>query len=151
MTPWCIKQCQAEQAECSSTTSLFPAVRLRQVVVVGASECGLAAVERLLLDPQLSFNYITLLAPGGISVGGVACEYTASLIARLGLEARLTMVDAELIGLDVQQRVMELSDGRQLPYELLLVTSGVQEQTRTELGKVDPDVVQYVVDARELQ
>jgi hypothetical protein len=37
----------------------------RQVVVVGASEAGLAAVERMLLDPLLAFNYITLLAPVG--------------------------------------------------------------------------------------
>jgi hypothetical protein len=48
---------------------------------VGASEAGLAAVERLLLDPQLSFNYITLLAPGGINVGGVAAQYTSSTCA----------------------------------------------------------------------
>lgn len=49
-----------------------------RVVVVGASETGLAALERLLMDPACSFNYLTLLAPGGITVGGVACQYTAS-------------------------------------------------------------------------
>ncbi len=56
--------------------------------MVGASEAGLAAVERLLLDPGHVFNYVTLLAPGGISVGGVACHYTAGIIARMGLVGR---------------------------------------------------------------
>lgn len=46
-------------------------------MVVGASEAGLAALERLLLDTHLSFNYLTLLAPGGINVGGLAAQYTA--------------------------------------------------------------------------
>ena len=40
-----------------------------QIVIAGASECGLAVLERLLLDPDLQFNYLTLLAPGGIKVG----------------------------------------------------------------------------------
>ena len=60
-------------------------------------------------------------------------------------------VDAELIGLDVSQRMAELSDGSSLPYDLLLVTSGLQEQTRTRLGESDPEVVGMVVNAQELR
>ncbi len=48
-----------------------------QIVVVGASETGLAAVESLLMNHELSFNHVTLLAPGGISVAGIATQYPA--------------------------------------------------------------------------
>lgn len=44
-----------------------------QIVISGASECGLAVLERLLLDPELQFNYLTLLAPGGIKVSEHSC------------------------------------------------------------------------------
>eukprot|EP00955_Chlamydomonas_euryale_P040553 351739-Chlamydomonas_euryale.AAC.1 len=76
------------------------------MLVVGASECGLAAVESLLLHPRLAFNNVTLLAPGGVAVGGPACEYTAGLVARLGLQARITIVDAEMVGLDSAQKLV---------------------------------------------
>ncbi|KAG1678295.1 hypothetical protein FOA52_013916 [Chlamydomonas sp. UWO 241] len=121
-----------------------------QLVVVGASETGLAAVERMLLDPLLSFNYITLLAPGGVPVGGPACEFTGGLVARLGLEARVTLVDAELVGLDAGQRLAELSDGGVLSYDLLLLTCGLQEQTRATVGEADPEVAGAVVNVMEL-
>ena len=106
-----------------------------------------------MLDQQLAFNYLTLLAPGGISVGGPACEYTAGVVARLGLEARVTILDAELVGLDSQQRVVSLSSESgesQLTYDLLLVTSGLQEQTRGRVGEKDPEAAGVVFNALEL-
>ena len=36
-----------------------------QIVVVGASDCGLSAIESLLLHEKLSFNAVTLVMPGG--------------------------------------------------------------------------------------
>jgi hypothetical protein len=132
------------------SSPLFFSFTRSQILVVGASECGLAAVERMLLDTNLSYNSITLLAPGGISVGGPACEYTASLVARLGLDARVRLLDAELIGLDAQQQVIELSDGTQQQYDLLLVACGVQEQTRSFVAETDPELAGAVVNAQEL-
>ncbi|KAL6751227.1 hypothetical protein V8C86DRAFT_2782277 [Haematococcus lacustris] len=121
-----------------------------QVVVLGASEAGLAVVERLLMDAALVFNYITLLAPGGIIVGGVACEYTASDIAKLGLDARVTLLDAEMVGLDRGNRMLELSDGSQLPYDVLVVAAGLQEQTCNTHAEKDPEVAGSVLSALEL-
>lgn len=62
-----------------------------QIVVAGASETGLATLERLLMDTTHQFNYLTLLAPGGIQVGGVACQYTAGghFLATIALPACL--------------------------------------------------------------
>lgn len=56
--------------------------RMLQVVIAGASETALSCLEQLLVQPHMSFTSITLLAPGGVSVGGVASSYTASVVAR---------------------------------------------------------------------
>lgn len=55
---------------------------LLQIVIAGASETALSCLEQLLVQPHITFTNLTLLAPGGVSVGGVACSYTASLVAR---------------------------------------------------------------------
>ena len=69
-------------------------------------------------------NVPLALAP--CQVGGIACQYTASVIAKMGLEARVSLLDAEMVGLDRAQQIIELSDGSQLGYDLLLVTCGLQ-------------------------
>ena len=86
-------------------------------------------------------------------MGGPACEYTAGVVARLGLEARVTILDAELVGLDTKQRTVQIhgEEGEsQLPYDLLLVTSGLQEQTRGRVGEKDPEAAGVVFNALEL-
>ena len=61
--------------------------------MAGASECGLAALERLVLHPQLCFNSLTLLAPGGIACGGVGSDLTPTMLARLVSAHALAMCD----------------------------------------------------------
>lgn len=121
-----------------------------QLVVVGASECGIAAVERLLLDPHLLFNCITLLAPDGIAVGGPACHYTPSIISRLGLEARVTLVDGRMVGLDRSSSTIELHDGSRLAYDYLLLTAGLQELTHKLAKRPSPELLARVVDPTQL-
>ncbi|EFJ42895.1 hypothetical protein VOLCADRAFT_107000 [Volvox carteri f. nagariensis] len=121
-----------------------------QIVIAGASECGLAVLERLLLDPDLQFNYLTLLAPGGIKVGGMVCQYTAGVIARLGLEARVLLLDAELTGLERDIRVIHLSDNSQLSYNQLVIATGLQDQSRYRFAEVDPEVAGLLVTELEL-
>lgn len=60
----------------------------------------------------------------------------AGIIARLGLQARVCVLDAEMIGLDRDERVLALSNGGQLSYDYLLITCGLQEQTATYLAQV---------------
>jgi hypothetical protein len=97
-----------------------------QVVVVGASECGLSVVEGLLLDAALTFGNITLLAPGGICIGGIGSAFTKSSIARMGLDAQVFLLNGEMHGLDRASRSIVLSDGTVLSYSLLLICAGVQ-------------------------
>uniref|UniRef100_A0A7S3QR29 Cilia- and flagella-associated protein 61 N-terminal domain-containing protein n=1 Tax=Dunaliella tertiolecta TaxID=3047 RepID=A0A7S3QR29_DUNTE len=121
-----------------------------QVVVVGASETGLAAVERMLLHPRLHLNFITLLAPGGIQMGDLASQYTKSIIARLGLQARVSVLNAEMVGLDRAERVIALNDGAQLNYDFLLITCGLQEPTASFFAQRDPEVAGNVCGTQEL-
>ncbi|GIL72909.1 hypothetical protein Vretifemale_3052 [Volvox reticuliferus] len=121
-----------------------------QIVIAGASECGLAVLERLLLDPDLQFNYLTLLAPGGIKVGGMVCQYTAGVIARLGLEARVLLLDAEMTGLERDSHIIHLSDNSQLSYNQLVIAAGLQDQSRYRFAEVDPEVAGLLVTELEL-
>ncbi|MEW5309849.1 MAG: hypothetical protein WDW38_001700 [Sanguina aurantia] len=121
-----------------------------QVVVVGASECGLAVIEALLLHPRLYFTALTLLAPGYISVSGVVCHYSSSMLSRLGLEARVEVLDAEMIGLDREGKLLELSDGTSLPYGFLVIATGLQDQTLNRCSALDPDVAATMLSADDL-
>lgn len=60
-----------------------------QVVVVGASECGISAIEQLLCSTELEFTSITLVAPGGITVGGAGSSYSSQDVSRIGLDAQV--------------------------------------------------------------
>jgi hypothetical protein len=51
------------------------------------------------------------------------------VLAKLGMDARANVLDVDMVGLDTANRVLDLSDGSQLPYDLLLITSGLQEPT----------------------
>jgi hypothetical protein len=97
-----------------------------QIVIAGASQTALSCLEQLLLQRHTSFNSLTLLAPGGVPVGGVACTYTAGLVARMGLQAAVTIVDGQMASLDTAQKLVGLDDGSQLPYDLLVVATGLQ-------------------------
>ncbi len=61
------------------------------------------------------------------------CVCVTGVISRLGLDTRVALVDAEMVGLDTQNRMIELSDGSHLPYDLLVITCGLQEQTCNDM------------------
>lgn len=80
----------------------------------------------------------------------MACQYTAGVIARLGFEARVLLLDAEMVGLDRAARVVDLSDGSQLAYNQLLITAGTQDQSRYHFADADPEVAGLLVTELEL-
>ena len=49
--------------------------------------------------------------------------------AGIGLEASVTIVDGHMVALDTTQKLIQLADGSQLTYDLLLVTTGLQVTT----------------------
>jgi hypothetical protein len=111
-----------------------------RVVVVGATESALAVVERLLTCPSCAFNNITLVAAGGLFVGGPASVYNRASLAKLALEngdgpsGSVVVVNNAMVGLDREARLVHLNDDTTLSYEMLVLASGHQDQTRHRLG-----------------
>jgi NADH dehydrogenase FAD-containing subunit len=100
--------------------------RLLQVVVLGASETGLAALEQLLLHPALEFTSLTLVAPGGLHGARSPGPYCPALLARLALDTRVVVLPGRAVGLDRGQRLVQLESGALVPYDLLLLATGLQ-------------------------
>uniref|UniRef100_A0A383WNS6 Cilia- and flagella-associated protein 61 N-terminal domain-containing protein n=1 Tax=Tetradesmus obliquus TaxID=3088 RepID=A0A383WNS6_TETOB len=121
-----------------------------QIVIAGASQTALSCLEQLLLQRHISFNSLTLLAPGGVPVGGVACTYTAGLVARMGVQAAVTIVDGQMASLDIAQKLVGLDDGSQLPYDLLVVATGLQDQLGPAIAAACPEAAHFVLSSQAL-
>jgi len=99
-----------------------------QIVIVGASDTGLACAEALLTSPRhrhTAFINLTLLSPGGLASAAAA----ASTCHPPGLEGFVTLVDGMLAGVDRNERVAVLRDGSVLRFDLLVLTTGLQVET----------------------
>ena len=109
----------------------------QRVVVVGSTESALGIVERLLTIPECVFNNVTLLAVGGLAVGGPASYYNKASLAKLALEradsnrSGISIHDHAVVGLDRDARELHLDDGTSLSYELLAIACGRQDQARS--------------------
>jgi len=106
-----------------------------RIVVVGASDCGLSFLESLLSIPHLLFNSLTLLAPGGLEyhhahhlplVAGTAA-YSHQELRRIMLELRVRILDSRMVQIDREQKCCILHDGSMLPYDYLVVATGLQD------------------------
>lgn len=130
-----------------------------RIVIVGASECGLSSLEHLLLHPSLSFNCITLLSPGSVAsscrvaAGDEFADLPGGLPSRLGLEAKVSIVHAELVAIEPSTHTALLASEQgsgQIQFDLLLITSGLQDQTRGQVGKDDIEAADAVFSAQDL-
>ncbi|CAK8994403.1 Cilia- and flagella-associated protein 61 (CFAP61) (Flagellar-associated protein 61) [Durusdinium trenchii] len=124
-----------------------------RIVVVGASDCGLSFLESLLSIPHLLFNSLTLLAPGGLEyhhahhlplVAGTAA-YSHQELRRIMLELRVRILDSRMVHIDRQQKCCILHDGSMLPYDYLVVATGLQDDALHAL-KIQSMGVEHVTD-----
>lgn len=124
-----------------------------RIVVVGASDCGLSFLESLSSIPHLLFNSLTLLAPGGLEyhhahhlplVAGTAA-YSHQELRRIMLELRVRILDSRMVHIDRQQKCCILHDGSMLPYDYLVVATGLQDDALHAL-KIQSMGVEHVTD-----
>lgn len=124
-----------------------------RIVVVCASDCGLSFLESLLSIPHLLFNSLTLLAPGGLEyhhahhlplVAGTAA-YSHQELRRIMLELRVRILDSRMVHIDRQQKCCILHDGSMLPYDYLVVATGLQDDALHAL-KIQSMGVEHVTD-----
>lgn len=101
-----------------------------RIVFVGGSTCAMAAIEALLAHPTLAFNTITLVSPQGLraseSVGGSQGRFTQEEINRAGFPGRVVLVEGRLAELDRESREVILEEGFAVPYDVLVVATGLR-------------------------
>ena len=117
-----------------------------RIVVVGSSDTGISFVERLLSLRYMQFTNITLLAPGGMiylnvkdqskNLKASSTSYTVEEIERLMLESRIKVINARMIDIDRQQKCVILHDESIIPYDILILTMGLQDNTLQSLKYV---------------
>jgi hypothetical protein len=138
-----------------------------RIVVVGASDTGLAFLEAIVLNPDLHCTSVTLVAPEGLptgrprgpspgalvaagagaaspagaGAGASAAEddelshsflpaspfYDAAHLARLGLGTRVRVVRDRVAGFDAAAQSLRLLSGASLPYDALVLATGLRE------------------------
>ncbi|GBF89012.1 hypothetical protein Rsub_01511 [Raphidocelis subcapitata] len=135
-----------------------------RIVVVGASDTGLSCLETLLTAPchrGTLFTHLTLLSPGGLAAAAAAAAAAASTaavaaaparfspeaLARLGLEGAVADVDGALAAIDRERRVAVLEDGRELPYDVLALATGLQDPLLARVAAARPEAAACVVPA----
>lgn len=94
-----------------------------RIVVVGASETGLSAIEGLLTSKEMRFEGITLISPGGNTLGS---PLGTSWVDRIALEGSVTVLEGLVTGIDRDQRTVALEDGALVPYDTLVLAAGKQ-------------------------
>merc|ERR1719502_727413 len=109
-----------------------------RVLVVGASDTGLAFLESLLVVPYLHFNNLTLLARGGVQPIEIPLKASSHSFApeelhQLGLNHKVRIVDDTMTGLDQAHKFVKLEGGGRLPYDYLVIAVGMQDQTHRKL------------------
>ena len=123
-----------------------------RVVIVGASQTGLSLIEALLLVPYLHFTHITLVSSGGLpyprapgemdgfmpeGIGGACAEgYSLKELEMLNMAERINIVDGRFVDIDRDGQAIVLRDGSVVPYDYLVIATGLQDVTDSQRGAI---------------
>lgn len=85
-----------------------------------------------------------LVSPGGLphhhfedhrdNIKSYSTSYTNEELKRLMLENRVQVINARMIDIERQEKKVMLHDGTMVPYDTLILTMGLQDQTLNNLG-----------------
>lgn len=112
-----------------------------RIVVVGATSCAVGFLNTLVFgDETVDFPNITLLGifEGQQRIGPVDVDSTTFF--PLSLASRIRTISAAVKHIDRENRVVVLSDGALMPYDILVLTNGLEESTRKRLSRRDAPV-----------
>ena len=122
-----------------------------RIVVIGASDAGLAFLESFAFCPHLRFNNMTLISPHGLPgelppdelreqmLGNSFC-FTQDDHAQMSLRSWVNVVYGKMTGIDRRKKHVIVDEGVIVPYDHLVITAGLQYQLPTPS---EADVEQY--------
>ncbi|KAG6550628.1 hypothetical protein Mapa_007725 [Marchantia paleacea] len=112
-----------------------------RIVVVGSSITTAAFCHQLISSQELQFTNLIM-----VSTVGFKCLMSTALsqiivdlgpaysFPKLGLDCHINVIVATMTGIDRKGHCLELSNGDILKYDWLVLSTGLQDQTRNKLG-----------------
>ena len=118
---------------------------------MGASDTGISFIEALLSISYLRFTNIILVSPGGLphhhfedyksNLKAYSTSYTNEELKRLMLENRITVINARMVDIDRKSKNIILHDDSMIPYDTLILTMGLQDQTLNSVGYASRGII----------
>lgn len=120
--------------------TLEPKVTINaRIVVVGASNVGIAFLEALAYCPHLHFNNLTLISPHGLPGDLPTNElqkmmlstshcYNQEDYAKMALRAWVNVVHGKMTGIDRKKKFVKVDGDMNVPYDHLVLCTGQQYQ-----------------------
>ncbi|XDV41227.1 hypothetical protein PO909_010124 [Leuciscus waleckii] len=117
-----------------------------RIVVVGASDTGLAFLEALTFSPHLRFNNLTLISTHGLPdrcsddntrfLATSHC-YSDQDQAQLSLRSWISVVTGKMKAIDREDKHVELMANGRVNYDYLILCTGQQYQVRDVMDVID--------------